>query len=101
MTYFRRIALSLALGLSLVSRGAAQCGNTKSKDLVLENSHVRFRFGKGTMNLAEMMDLAGKRDHLAGGGAHARLWEITFGRGTQRELVDNNLANCKSAHIDH
>ena len=48
-----------------------------------------------------MMDLAGKRDHLAGGGAHARLSEITFGRGTQRELVDDNLANCTSAHIDH
>lgn len=87
--------LCIVFGWSLSAR--SQSSEGCAKDLVLKNDAVRLRFGGPGMGLKEMRDMKGGVDHLAPNVD--TLWSLEFGRGTQREIVDNQHARCTGANV--
>ena len=83
-----------------VGSQAAQRPVDPSKGLILKNRHVRLEFEPKGMGLSAMVDLESGVNHIRPVEGKHRLWQVTLGRGTQRESLDNNYAPCNFARVE-
>lgn len=89
-----RRSLTLVL-LILLSLGlSAQKTIDPSLGFTLENKFARFDFEPVGMGLFAMIDLETGYNHIDPVDGKHLLWEIVFGKGTQRPAIDNNYKPC-------
>ena len=79
---------------------AAQKQVDPSKGITLKNRYVRLEFEPKGMGLSAMVDLVSGVNHVQPVDGKHLLWQVTLGRGTQREKVDNNYAPCNFARVE-
>ena len=79
---------------------AAQKQVDPSMGIVLKNRFVRLEFEPKGMGLSAMVDLQSGVNHIQPVTGKHLLWQVTLGRGTQREKLDNNYAPCNYARIE-
>ena len=95
--------LSLAFVIMLFAAVGLRAGQQSvdpAKGLTLKNSHVRLEFEPRGMGLSALVDLQSGVNHIQPVKGKHLLWEVTLGRGTQREKVDNNYAPCSYVRVE-
>lgn len=78
----------------------AQGGLSTGKNIVLENDIARYVFEATGMGLIEMTDKRTGINHISKTNGKHLLWEVTFGKGTQRPSIDNNYKPCSYASLN-
>ena len=71
-----------------------------SQGVSLQNRYARLEFEPKGMGLAALVDRQSGVNHIQPVKGKRLLWEVTLGRGTQREKVDNNYAPCNYALLE-
>jgi len=88
---------------SVLSALGIRAGNQQvdpSKGMTLKNRFVRLEFEPQGMGLAALVDLETGVNHIQPVKGKHLLWQVTLGRGTQREELDNNYAPCNFARME-
>lgn len=71
-----------------------------AEGFILENEKVRYEFEPVGMGLSGMTDLETGYNHIQDVKGKHLLWEVIFGKGTQRPSIDNNYKPCSYARIE-
>jgi hypothetical protein len=71
-----------------------------SKGMTLANHYVRLEFEPKGMGLSGLVDLQSGVNHIQPVKGKHLLWEVTLGRGTQHEKLNNNYAPCNYARVE-
>ncbi|MGM0529106.1 MAG: DUF6259 domain-containing protein [Bacteroidota bacterium] len=71
-----------------------------AEGFILENEHVRYEFEPVGMGLSGMIDLETGYNHIQNVKGKHLLWEVTFGKGTQRPGISNNYKPCSYGRIE-
>ena len=61
-----------------------------AEGFILENEYVKYEFEPIGMGLSGMTDLETGYNHIQNVKGKHLLWEVTFGKGTQRPSNNNN-----------
>lgn len=94
-----QLIFALVLFYSLQGIQKAQTLINVSNGLILKNSLVEMKFEPMGMGLSEMKDLKTGYNHIRTVKGKHLLWEVTFGKGIQRESITNNYKPCSFASI--
>jgi hypothetical protein len=90
----------LVIFLSLImNKLFAQTEIDPALGFALENKFVRYEFEPLGMGLSAMFDLQTGYNHIDAVKDKHLLWEVIFGKGTQRPAIDNNYKPCDYGSI--
>ena len=93
------VFLTLAIVLNLTSENlTAQSFIDPALGFTLENDYVRYVFEPVGMGLSAMTDKRTGYNHIDNVQGKHLLWQIVFGKGTQRPSIDNNYKPCSYAN---
>jgi len=93
------VFLTLAIVLNLTSANlTAQSFIDPALGFTLENDYVRYVFEPVGMGLSAMTDKRTGYNHIDNVQGKHLLWQIVFGKGTQRPSIDNNYKPCSYAN---
>jgi len=91
----KKLIILLLILIMVIKPGVvAQIIIDPSIGFVLENKYARYEFEAGGMGLSAMIDLSTGYNHIEAVEGKHLLWEVVFGKGTQRPSIDNNYKSC-------
>ncbi len=79
---------------------SAQVKINPSLGFTLENKFARYVFEPLGMGLSAMTDLETGYNHIDPVDGNHLLWEVIFGKGTQRPAIDNNYKPCSFGSLN-
>ncbi len=97
MRYIRILLLLFAIFPGKSASGKVMID--PSQGYTLENRFARYVFEPAGMGLSAMIDLETGYNHIDPVDGDHLLWEIVFGKGTQRPAISNNYKPCSSGSI--
>jgi len=90
----KNILLLIIMSCFAIMRISGQTVIDPEKGFTLQNEYVQYIFEPGGLGLSGMIDKKTGFNHIRNVEGKHLLWEITFGKGTQRPHIDNNYKNC-------